>query len=476
MAGAVLDARTDARQPIVSAGAAPAALALVMLAVALFVPGVLNDPDTFWHIKAGEWMIAHGAVPHTDPFSYTRAGAPWVAHEWLAEVAFALAFRAAGWGGVVTLTALAVAAAFFQLARHLGRWLPVPVVLLMSLLAASCVAPGLLARPHILALPFFETWVAGLFIARARGGAPSPWLLPVMCIWANLHGGYMLGLMLVLPLGLEALLGAPADWRRTVPRWGGFLLAAVAAAAVTPLGVAGLLFPFQLVGLSELSMIVEWRPTDFSTLQPLELVLVAGLYVALTRGARLPPVRLLILLGLLHLALTHTRHQQLVGVILPLLLAGPIAAALPALRPGRGGARWAAWGLGAAGGLVVLRLLLPVAPGGKTPVPAAAVAHVPPALAAQPVFNDYSFGGYLIYAGIRPFIDGRADLYGPAFMRAYDAATSPNRAVLEDLFRTYDVRWTLLPPGSPAVQLLDLMPHWCRLYSDDIAVVHALSC
>jgi len=251
-----------------------------------------------------------------------------------------------------------------------------------------------------------------------------------------------------------------------------------AAAAVTPYGLAGLLFPFQLVGMSELSMIVEWRPTDFGTLQPLEIVLMVGLYVALTRGARLLPVRLLILLGLLHLGLTHTRHQTLVGVILPLLLAGPIAAALPAPRPDRGGVRWAAWGLGAAGGLVVLRLVLPVTPGGKSPVPAAAaaVAHVPPALAAQPVFNEYSFGGYLIYAGIRPFIDGQADLYGPAFMHAYDAATSPNRAALEDVFRTYGVRWTLLPPGSPAVQLLDLMPHWCRLYSDEVAVVHALSC
>lgn len=101
---------------------------------------------------------------------------------------------------------------------------------------------------------------------------------------------------------------------------------------------------------------------------------------------------------------------------------------------------------------------------------------MPPALAAQPVFNEYSFGGYLIYAGIRPFIDGRADLYGPVFMRAYDAATSPNRAALEDLFRTYGVRWTLLQPGSSAVQILDLMPHWCRLYSDEVAVVHALSC
>jgi len=450
--------------------------AIAMLALVLFVPGVLNDGDTFWHIKAGEWIIGNGVVPHTDPFSYTKAGAPWVAHEWLAEVALALAFRAGGWGGVVALTGVAAAAAFSQLARHLGRWLPVGAVLLLTVLAAGCVTPGMLARPHILALPFFEVWVAGLFIARKEGRAPSWWLLPVMCVWANMHGGYMLGLLLVLPLALEALLDAPADARGVVLRWGGFGLAALAAAALTPHGLTGLLFPFQLVGMAELGMIVEWRATDFSTVQPLELVLVAGLYVALTRGARLPPLRLLILLGLLHMALTHTRHQALVGVIVPLLLAGPLAAALPALRPGRRNAGWAVGGLGLAGGLIALRLLVPVVPGGKTPVPAAAVAHVPAALAAQPVFNEYSFGGYLIYAGIRPFIDGRADLYGPAFMQDYAAATAPNRAALERVLQTYGVRWTLLSPQNPAVELLDLMPHWCRLYGDEIAVVHAVSC
>jgi len=454
----------------------PVILALVVFTLVLFMPGVLNDPDTFWHLKAGEWIIAQGAVPHTDPFSHTRAGSPWVAHEWLAEVAFALAFRGAGWTGVVVLTAAAIAATFFQLSRHLGRWLPTGAVLVLSLMAASCIAPVILARPHALALPFFEAWVAGLFIARSEGRAPSFWLLPVLCIWANLHGGYMLGIMLVFPLALEALLDPTADRRRVTLRWGAFLLAALAASALTPHGLAGLLFPFQLVGMSELGMIVEWRPTDFGTLQPLEIVLVAGLYVALTRGARLPLLRLLIMLGLLHMALAHTRHQALVGVILPLMLAGPLSAALPVRRTYDGGARWAGWGLGAACGIAVIRLLLPVTPDSNALVPASAVAHVPAALAAQPVFNDYSFGGYLIYAGIRPFIDGRADLYGPAFMQSYAAAVAPDRVALERAFQTYNVRWTLLPPGSPAVQLLDLMPHWCRLYSDDIAVVHAQSC
>lgn len=447
-----------------------------MLALTLFGPGVLRDGDSFWHLAAGDWIIAHGAVPHDDPFSYTFAGAPWVPHEWLSEVLMAVSFRAAGWSGVVVLTALAVALAMFQLARHLGRWLPAGPSLLLLLLAGSCIADYLLARPHILALPALEAWVAGLFIARSAGRAPSWRLLPVMCLWANLHGGFILGLLLVAPLALEAALAEPAAWRPVLARWGGFLLTAAGSAMLTPHGWDGLLFPFQLMGMAELTRIVEWQPPNFLLIQPLELVLVAGLYVTLTRGARLPPVRLLILLGLLHMSLHHTRHQMLVGVIVPLLIAEPLGAALAPKPTAYGAERWRTGGLAVMVGLVALRLLLPIVRVDGLAAPITALAHVPPALAAKPVFNDYNFGGYLIFNHIRPFIDGRADMYGDTFMHQYLSASVPEKATLETVLRDYGIRWTILTPGSPVVALLDTMPQWCRLYANDVAVVHAASC
>lgn len=452
------------------------AAATAILALTLFDPGVLRDGDSFWHLAAGDWIIAHRAVPHADPFSYSFTGAPWVPHEWLSEVLMAAAFRVRGWSGVVVLTALAAALALFQLARHLGRWLPTGPSLLLLLLAGSCINSYLLARPHILALPVLEAWMAGLFIARSMGCAPSWRLLPVMCLWANLHGGFILGLLLVLPLALEAALAEPVAWRAVLARWGWFLLAAIGAAMLTPHGWAGLLFPFQLMGMTELTKIIEWQPPDFTVVQPLELVLVAGLYAALARGARLPPVRLMTLLGLLHMSLHHTRHQVLVGMIVPLLIAEPLGAALAPVPPARSIGRWRAGNLAAMAGLVALRLLLPVVRVDGPAAPITALSHVPPALAAQPVFNDYNFGGYLIFTHIRPFIDGRADMYGDAFMRQYLSATLPEKVALETAFRDYGIRWTILAQGSPAIGLLDAMPHWCRLYADDVAVVHAAAC
>ncbi len=102
--------------------------------------------------------------------------------------------------------------------------------------------------------------------------------------------------------------------------------------------------------------------------------------------------------------------------------------------------------------------------------PVTALAHVPPALAAQPVFNDYSFGGYLIFKGVRPFIDGRADMYGDAFSGDYFRAARPDAPLFKTLLRRYGATWSILPPDSPFVPLLS-QAGWKRLYADRYAVV-----
>ena len=96
--------------------------ALAAFAVVLFAPAVLNDGDTYWHIAAGRWMLDNQAVLRIDPFSYTFAGHPWQTHEWLAEIAMALAYVGAGWSGVVLLFGAAAAAAPVSRARRSPPW------------------------------------------------------------------------------------------------------------------------------------------------------------------------------------------------------------------------------------------------------------------------------------------------------------------------------------------------------------------
>lgn len=457
--------------------ALPVLAALVGYAIFLFTPNVLHDGDTWWQLAAGRWMLLHGFVPHTDPFSYTFRGAPWVAHEWLSEIVTALAYRAGGWDGVLIVYGAAAALTFGMLAVHLGRWTDGLCLVLLLVLGAACTAGSLLVRPHLLALPIVELWTAGLLLARSRHTSPSVFLLPLMVLWANLHGSFMLGLALPLPLALEAVLAAaPGRTRAGALRgWGLFILGAFLAALATPHFWHGLVFPFRLLAMHDLADIAEWSPTNFATLQPIEVALVALLYVALSRGVRLPAIRLLMLLGMLHLALAHERHQMLAGIIGALLLAEPLGRQLGAspMQPAAARAEWG-WriaGLAAVILLTALRIAHPLQRVDDRASPITALDHVPQALARQPVFNNYSFGGYLIFRGIAPFIDGRTDLYGDRFMSAFLRAERPDLSEFQKLVDQYKIRWAILRSKSALAGVLPLLPGWRRLYGDRIATV-----
>ena len=89
-----------------------------------------------------------------------------------------------------------------------------------------------------------------------------------------------------------------------------------------------------------------------------------------------------------------------------------------------------------------------------------------------PVVNDYAFGGYLIWNGVKPFIDSRADLYGDIFLRNYAVITSPDKDALAAALTFHHVRWTIFHSDAPVVKLLDATPGWRRFYAAKLAVVH----
>lgn len=447
------------------------AAGLALAGLVLFVPAILNDPDTYWHLAAGQWMLDHGRVPQVDVFSHTRAGAPWVPHEWLSEVLMALAWRAGSWPGVLALYALAAGVAVTLMVRRLSRDLSGIGLLLAGVLAFGCIAPSLVARPHLLVLPVLVGWVCLLLEARDRGRAPPLAAALLMLLWANLHGSYVLGLALAAAFALEALIEAQ-DRLEVVKRWGVFGLLSGIAAALTPNGLQGLLHPFAITSMSALPTITEWRPADFSKVTPLEIAILATVFIGLSRGVRVPAVRLLIVVGLLHLALAHMRHQLVLAAVAPLVLAPYFGGG--GRRPAPAGPSGRALALAgvAAMGLLAVRLALPIERTADRITPAAALAKVPAELRARPVFNEYDFGGYLIFAGVPTFIDGRADMYGDAFTADYMRAEGGDQAHLEALLGDHGVAWTLLRPQSPAADWLDAQPGWRRLHADRLAVVH----
>ncbi|HEX3367117.1 hypothetical protein [Phenylobacterium sp.] len=461
-------------------GVAPPAAAVLAFLAALSTR-LLNDGDSWWHVAAGRLMIARRAVIHSDPFSYTFAGAAWHTHEWLAQILLGGAFGVGGWSAVVILTAAAMGLTAWLLGRDLSRWVDGLPLLCLVALGLGLGTGSLLARPHMLALPILEIWTAELIRARAEARSPRWIVLPLMALWANLHGSFMFGLALIGPFALEALLAAPSFGARrdVVLRWGTFGLAAAAMAVISPDGVGTLLFPIQLLGMKSLAHIGEWAPASFATVGPLEVALLATLFVAITRPLRLPVIRALLLLLLLYLALQHTRYEQMLGVIGALILAAPMArafgqgadAAASGERPARTPILTTA-ALSIALLLAAGRLAWPVVLGDDVDRPASALAAVPAATRQTHVLNEYSFGGYLIGHGVAPFIDSRADLYGDAWLEAYDRLIRPDRAALAATLDARQIGWTLFKAGSPVADAMDEMPGWRRLYADRWAVVH----
>jgi hypothetical protein len=459
--------------------AMPLVVAVVVLGVGAFAPSVFDDGDTWWHIAAGQWTLAHGAVPRVDPFSFTMPGAPWTAHEWLSEVFLALAYQSAGLSGVALLTGAAAGLTAFIVASRVARDLSGIAFALVMALCLAMLTMGLFARPHLLALPVAAAWTAGLLAARDSDRAPSLLLLPLMTLWANMHGGFAFGLALIAPFALEALLASERHARTTAAlQWGRFAALAVIAALITPHGVEGLLFPLRLLAMANTAHIREWQPASFSSLSPFEIAVLVLLGFALLGRLRVPVVRLALLIGLIHLSLQHFRHEMLLAVVAPMLLAGPIAGSIEA-RPGAGlrdlSALAAGLAAASAAAIVILRLVWPLPMSDGPGRPVRALAAIPQELREKPVLNDYDFGGYLIFAKIRPYIDGRADMFGDDYLSDYARITAADPEAVDKALARYGVAWTIFAPEQRVVEVMDRRPGWRRLYADEFAVVHVRS-
>jgi hypothetical protein len=441
---------------------------------------ILASQDLYLHISIGRWILSHHRFPDHGIFSATRAAVPWMADEWLASTGLALLYGHFGWGGVLicvaTLMAIAIGALTFAIARALG---PLGASSAAVLSWGLCIN-HLVARPHVASLPLLVIWLAPQVKARSEERAPPLYLAPLMTLWANLHGSFIFG------LGLTALLAAEAAFeaqtlKQAVARgraWGVFLAASVIAATITPYGLGTLLFPIDMLSLRPaLATVFEWQPSTVANNAPLFLWGALLLFLALLSGLRVAVFRLVIFMLLLYMALAHRRHTELLGLAAPLLLLSPIASSLSQLAPGFV-TRWGVFARPAVNlacvcaGLVMAGVIgvagsRHIVRGPDIYSPAGALAAVEACAIRGPVLNSQNFGGFLIFRGYRPFIDGRIELYGNDFMLRYMAL---NR--LDALLKDYHIAWTIFEPNSPHAILMDHLAGWSRLFADDIAVVH----
>jgi hypothetical protein len=447
---------------------------IAALVAVLLIPAALgssstifNDGDVSWHIATGQWIIAHLAIPHVDPFSFTWAGRPWVPIEWLAEVLYAGAFRAAGYGGVAALVTAALMAVnafvYFNAARSL-RFALLPVVLMDLVLV-----PMTLARPHVLAWPLIAGWTWLMLGARRKDRAPPIWAALLMVVWANLHGSFVMGLAIAGAFGLEALV-ASADKARTARQWGLFGALCAAAVFVNANGLAGVFHPFKIASLAMLPLIDEWKPSNPAITPFFFAVLAIVLGLIGWKRPRLQLVRWLLLAGLLVLGLLQVRHQAVLAIVAAMVLPQGFAR-----NEYRAAPRMALLRLAGAGAvlLVAVRAILPLNPAENDANPWHLIAAVPPELRSQPVLNGYSMGGPLILKGIRPYIDGRGDMYGDDLVVGYARIIHGDSKAFQAAVQRWNIRWAIIPSRDKGMaRLLAGSSGWRLLARDKVGSIY----
>ncbi|WP_156255943.1 hypothetical protein [Sandarakinorhabdus oryzae] len=448
---------------------APAAGA-IWAAATLFNPALFNDQDTNWHLATGQLILRSHAIPSVDPFSWPAAGRPWVTHEWLSEVLMALMYQAGGWAGLALLTATTLAVVLTIIAIRAGQSLAPQRALLATIIVAAALAPTTLIRPHMLAFALLTGWTALLIDARRRDGVPPWWSLLLLILWVNMHASWILGFGLAGAFGLEALLLSP-DRGRAFRSWLGFGLACLAVTLINPQGLVAWTYPFEVSSMTALHIIGEWRPMD-PRRDVLHLASIAIVTFAAARLYRhIGAVRLLLLAGLMWMAVQHIRHLSPFVLVASLVLLDAIRSRpgwAPATPPrARPAVLVAAVVMLASIGA---RIAIPLNREDNTANPMTALAAVPPAIRALPVINFYDYGGVLILNGIRPYVDGRADMYGDAHMLEYEQVLHGNVAAFARATADRKVGWLLVHPTNRLLPVAE-KAGWKRIYGDEWAVV-----
>jgi len=429
--------------------------------------------DSFWHHAAGLWMIQHHAVMTRDVFSYTITGHSWITPEWGYGLLLAETVRVVGpvgfWllsAGMATLTVVTVAV----LCRmHGAGWLWTGV---LSIEVGAAVTLFLDDRPQVVSYFLVAVLLVLLAAGRRRRSVlvATPFLF---VLWANLHGSFLLGLVI---LALEAVAAyLPARMGRLsvdhpLVRRDALLLllASGLATLVNPfgfgvyrsaLGVSSNAVVRQLIG--------EWQSPDFHDTTTMALIVVPLVltlaYLLFSKGP-VPTAELALTVFLLVATLDAVRFLPYLAIAWCALAARCSPLPRETLRPSV-----LVWPV-----LVLLGFAFlsgPVVPAGQpsASVPVGAVDY----LAAHPgrVFSTYLWNDYLVYRGVPDFIDGRTELFTgtPVFDQylAVNGLTRDPDAVL----RRYGVEYVLWPTGSPLAVFLEHDPAWTVVRRTDQSIV-----
>ena len=441
---------------------------------------LLMDGDTGVHIRIGDWVREHGRVPSVDLFGWSKPAGDWFAYEWLSGVIMSAANEAAGLKGVVLIfaTLLALVPAFMAL-QAVWRGASGVVLVPLVLLGTSVLNIHFLARPHVFTLLFLAiaTWT----IERDRREPSSKiWLLvPLMAVWANLHGGFFI----VFPLMALLVLGEFLEGnRRAALRYSGVGLASAAATLANPYGWKLHAHVIEYLRSDWVIRFVdEFQSPKFrsETMLSFLILLFLGLAAAGTLFARKKYVEVLWIAFLSYCALTSVRHTTIWAVVLIPIVAEEMTRWWPATHRMipfelRSMTAWPAVAVAAVAMLPIVdwptqfpRELFPISMEAK---------HRDLLKSAR-VFTTDQWADYLIWTNFpeqRVFMDARHNYYGEKIGNEF-LTVANGLPGWRKVQKRYQFEAYLWPANTPLESILTEAPEWRVLDRDSQAVLFVRS-
>jgi hypothetical protein len=465
---------------------------LLVGAVFLVVRKFDLDPDVWWHIKLGDLILQAHRFPTTDPFSFTVAGQPWMACEWLGDTLFALVARIGGLRGLDALLLVlgaAIILGIYALATLRSGSSKAGLIAAAALLPLSTLAFTL--RPQMLGFLFIILTLIVLELFRS-GKHAAIWFLPVIFFfWVNTHGSFPIGLGTIFVYWASGLVSFRSGHLEARAWSGGeriqlsgVFLACLAALAITPYGTRLAAYPFEVASKLPLGVasVQEWRSMPFN--EPVGkffLVLLLGFILAqVTFDFTWRVEELgLFLFGTLMACL----HLRFILIFVPFV--APLLAVIFARWMSPYDKKKDQFVLNAA--LIALVALgmaryFPTREYLQERVnensPARAIEYIRQHAIPDPMFNTYDFGGYLIWSRWpehKVFIDGRADPYERGGVLAdylYARHTQPGTLAV---LRAYGIQSALLQRNEALSYFLAASPEWKAVYTDDLAILFVRS-
>jgi hypothetical protein len=454
-----------------------------------------SDGDLARHLRLGQVMLERHELLREYPFTFTRPGVPFLAFEYGSELLYAAAHAAAGLAGVAVLAGLVLALTYALVAWFLIRRGGDPLLAyLVSMAAAVLSAAHWLARPHLFTMLFVVILLELLQHTSRRALAAY---VPLFIVWANLHGGFSFGCILIalyaVGEAVEGRLSGDRAWYARARHHAAALVLALLSSLVNPHGYRLLGHVFAFFGNKAIMLYTqEFFSPDFHTINgKLFLLALLGVIAALAWSRRRPSVPvLLVILATVAFSLLSQRNIELFGLTALPLLALHLDAewrALPLLRgakavfqrehagryPGVGAAVVAVLlgALALAGGRVAGQVVVPNQ-FAENAFPVRAVAEARRADLQGRMFNNFIWGGYLIqgWPEQRVFIDGGTDYYGEKIFHEYVQVWNLDRG-WRDVLKRWDITLALLPPDSRLADELVRDGGWRPWYCDSVAVI-----